>query len=176
MEVVPDNDVSFLANILNQTMVHPLHWHHVNTCCHVICPYHAYVTIRRTLASICKQGVSTTFGAENKQEAAEFYSQHLPMHSCDVIWEIKSKSTFPMSFSLTIAEMNLVGDYRMLRVPSIAYLFLNESSDWVLTTSSSELFQRLSTLWWKVFFDVTSIRIGISGALVYTILSHVPLN
>ena len=37
------------------------------------------------------------------------------MHSCDVIWKIKPKSTFPVSFSLVSAEMNLVGNYRTLR-------------------------------------------------------------
>ena len=55
------------------------------------------------------------FSAENKQEAAEFYSQHLPMHSRGVIWRINSKSNFPVSFSLISAEMNLVGNYRTLR-------------------------------------------------------------
>ena len=55
------------------------------------------------------------FLAENKQEAAEFYSQHLPVHSRGVIWKIKSKSNFPVSFSLIGAEMNLVGNYRTLR-------------------------------------------------------------
>ena len=51
------------------------------------------------------------FSAENKQEAAEFHSQHLPMHSRDVIWKIKWKSTFPVSLSLVNAEINLVGNY-----------------------------------------------------------------
>ena len=55
------------------------------------------------------------FSAENKQESAEFYSQHLPMHSRDVIWKIKPNSTIPVSFSLVSAEMNLVGNYRTLR-------------------------------------------------------------
>ena len=31
VEVVPDNNVSFSANTLNQTMDHPLHWRHVST-------------------------------------------------------------------------------------------------------------------------------------------------
>ena len=37
------------------------------------------------------------------------------MHSRDVIWKIKPKSTFPVSFSLVSAEMNLLGNYRTLR-------------------------------------------------------------
>ena len=36
------------------------------------------------------------------------------MHFRDVIWKIKSKSNFPVSFSLINAEMNLVGNYRTL--------------------------------------------------------------
>ena len=36
--VVPDNNVSFSANILNQTMDRPLHWRHVNTCCVIWAP------------------------------------------------------------------------------------------------------------------------------------------
>ena len=100
----------------------PLHWRHVSTCYRVICAFCAYVTIRRTLGDtrctprhfVNKVSVRQ-FSAENKQESAEFYSQHLPMHSCDVIWKIKPKSTFPVSFSLVSAEMNLVGNYRTLR-------------------------------------------------------------
>ena len=100
----------------------PLHWRHVSTCYRVICAYCAYVTIRRTLGDtrctprhfVNKVSVRQ-FSAENKQESAEFYSQHLPMHSRDVIWKIKPKSTFPVSFSLVSAEMNLVGNYRTLR-------------------------------------------------------------
>ena len=99
-----------------------LHWRHISTCYRVICAYRAYVTIRRTLGDtrctprhfVNKVSVRQ-FSAENKQESAEFYSQHLPMHSRDVIWKIKSKSTFPVSFSLVSAEMNLVGNYRTLR-------------------------------------------------------------
>ena len=37
------------------------------------------------------------------------------MHFRGVIWKIKSKSNFPVSLSLISAEMNLVGNYRMLR-------------------------------------------------------------
>ena len=100
----------------------PLHWRHVSTCYRVICACCAYVTIRRTLGDtrctprhfVNKVSVRQ-FSAENKQESAEFYSQHLPMHSRDVIWKIKPKSTFPVSFSLVSAEMNLVGYYRTLR-------------------------------------------------------------
>ena len=57
------------------------------------------------------------FSAENKQEAAEYDSQHLPMHFRGIIWKIKSKSNFPVSFScgLINADMNLVGNYRTLR-------------------------------------------------------------
>ena len=100
----------------------PLHWRHASTCYRVICAYCAYVTIRRTLGDtrctprhfVNKVSVRQ-FSAENKQESAEFYSQHLPMHSRDVIWKIKPKSTFPVSFSLVSAEMNLVCNYRTLR-------------------------------------------------------------
>ena len=100
----------------------PLHWRHVSTCHRVICAYCAYVTIRRTLGDtrctprhfVNKVSVRQ-FSAENKQESAEFYSQHLPMHSRDVIWKFKPKSTFPVSFSLVSAEINLVGNYRTLR-------------------------------------------------------------
>ena len=100
----------------------PLHWRHVSTCYRVICAYCAYVIIRRTLGDtrctprhfVNKVSVRQ-FSAENKQKSAEFYSQHLPMHSRDVIWEIKSKSIFPVSFSVVSAEMNLVGNYRTLR-------------------------------------------------------------
>ena len=100
----------------------PLHWRHVSTCYRVICAYCAYVTIRRTLGDtrctprhfVNKVSVRH-FSAENKQESAEFYSQHLPMDSRDVIWKIKPKSTFPVSFSVVSAEMNLVGNYRTLR-------------------------------------------------------------
>ena len=49
--------------------------------------------------------------ADDKQEAAEFYFQHLPMHSHDVVWKIKSKSTFAVIFGLANVEMNLVGNY-----------------------------------------------------------------
>ena len=100
----------------------PLHWRHVSTCYRVICAYCAYVTIRRTLGDtrctprhfVNKVSVRQ-FSAENKQQSAEFYSQHFLMHSRDVIWKIKPKSTFPVSFSLVSAEMNLVGNYRTLR-------------------------------------------------------------
>ena len=122
VEVVPDNNVSFLANILNQTMDCPLRWRHVSTCCRVSSAYCAYVTIRVTLGDTCFASrhfvnkVSVPhLSAENKQESAEFYSQHLLMHSRDVIWKIKSKFTFPVSFSLVNADMNLVGNYRTLR-------------------------------------------------------------
>ena len=53
--------------------------------------------------------------AENKQEVAEFHSQHLPMHFRGIIWKIKSKSNFPVSFNMISAEMNLVGNHRTLR-------------------------------------------------------------
>ena len=99
-----------------------LHWRHVSTCYRVICAYCAYVTIRCKLGDtrctprhfVNKVSVRQ-FSAENKQESAEFYSQHLPMHSRDVIWKIKPKFNFPVSFSLVSAEMNLVGNYRTLR-------------------------------------------------------------
>ena len=122
VEVVPDNNVSFSTKHTDQTMDCPLHWRHVSTCYRVICAYCAYVTIRCTLGDtrctprhfVNKVSVRQ-FSAENKQESAEFYSKHLPMHSRDVIWKIKPKSTFPVSFSLVSAEMNLVGNYRTLR-------------------------------------------------------------
>ena len=108
--------MSFSANILTKQ------WIVLCTCYRVICAYCAYVTIRRTLGDkrctprhfVNKVSVRQ-FSAENKQESAEFYSQHLPMHSRDVIWKIKPKSTLPVSFSLVSAEMNLVGNYRTLR-------------------------------------------------------------
>ena len=103
-------------------MDYHMHWRHVVTCCRVMCAYYAYVTIRRALGVACfgsRHFVNTVsgqhFSAENKQEAAEFDSQHLPMHFRGVIWKIKSKSNFPVSFSLINAEMNLVGNYRTLR-------------------------------------------------------------
>ena len=37
------------------------------------------------------------------------------MHFRGVIWKIKSKSNFPVSFNLISTEMNLVGNYRTLR-------------------------------------------------------------
>ena len=91
-------------------------------CCRVMCAYYAYVTIRCALCVACFGSchfVNTVsgqhFSAENKQEAAEFHSQHLPMHFCGVIWKIKSKSNFLVSFSMISAEMNVVGYYRTLR-------------------------------------------------------------
>ena len=100
----------------------PLHWRHVSTCYRVICTYCAYVTICRTLGDtrctprhFVNKASVRQFSAENKQESAEFYSQHLPMHSRDVIWKIKPTSTLPVSFSLVRAEMNIVGNYRTLR-------------------------------------------------------------
>ena len=103
-------------------MDYHMRWRHVVTCCRVMCAYYAYVTIRRALGVACfgsRHFVNTVsgqhFSAENKQAAAEFDSQHLPMHFRGVIWKIKSKSNFPVSFSLINAEMNLVGNYRTLR-------------------------------------------------------------
>ena len=103
-------------------MDYHMRWRHVVTCCRVMCAYYAYVTIRRALGVACfgsRHFVNTVsgqhFSAENKKEAAEFDSQHLPMHFRGVIWKIKSKSNFPVSFSLINAEMNLVGNYRTLR-------------------------------------------------------------
>ena len=37
------------------------------------------------------------------------------MHFRGVIWKIKPKSNFPVSFNLISAEMNLVANYRTLR-------------------------------------------------------------
>ena len=122
VEVVPDNDVSLSAKIQKKTINYQLCWRHVNTWYRVMWAYYAYVTIRRTLGGMCfgpryfVNNVSGQhFAAENKQEAAEFYSQHLPAHSRGVIGKTESKSNFPVSFSLISAEMNLVGSYRMLR-------------------------------------------------------------
>ena len=124
-------------------MDYHMRWRHVVTCCRVMCAYYAYVTIRRALGVACfgsRHFVNTVsgqhFSAENKQEAAEFDSQHLPMHFRGVIWKIKSKSNFPVSFSLINAEMNLVGNYRTLRglrtvnpegLPSTRLILDNES-------------------------------------------------
>ena len=103
-------------------MDYHMRWRHVATCCRVMCAYYAYVTIRRALGVACfgsRHFVNMVsgqhFSAENKQEAAEFDYQHLPMHFRGVIWKIKSKSNSPVSFSLINAEMNLVGNYRTLR-------------------------------------------------------------
>ena len=119
---MPDNNVPLSAKIANKTMDYHMRWRHVVTCCRAMCAYYAYVTIRRVLGVACfgsHHFVNTVsgqhFSAENKQEAAEFDSQHLPMHFRGVIWKIKSKSNFLASFNLISAEMNLVGNYRMLR-------------------------------------------------------------
>ena len=103
-------------------MNYSLRWRHIHTCCHVTCAYYAYVAIRRTLGGTCFESCHFVnkvsgqhFSTENKQEAAECYSQHLPVHSGSVIWKIKSKSNFPVSFSLISAEMNLLGNYPTLR-------------------------------------------------------------
>ena len=81
---VADKNVSLSAKILKRTMNYRLRWLHVNTCCRVMCAYHTYVTIRRTLGVTCfgsRHFVNKVsrqhFSAENKQEAAECYSQHL---------------------------------------------------------------------------------------------------
>ena len=114
--------MSLSAKIANKTMDYHMRWRHVVTCCRVMCAYYVYVTIRCALGVACfgsRHFVNTVsgqhFSAENKQEAAEFDSQHLRMHFRGVIWKIKSKSNFPVSFSLINAEMNLVGYYRTLR-------------------------------------------------------------
>ena len=87
----------------------------------VMCTYYAYVTIRRTLGGTCfefhlflNKVLGQRFSTENKQEAAELYSQHLPMHSPGIIWKIKSKSNFPVSFSLISTEVNLVGTHEKI--------------------------------------------------------------
>ena len=122
VEVVPDNNVSLSVKTLKKTMNCHLRWRHVNTCCRVMCAYYAYVTIYCTLGGTCFESrhfvnkvSGQHFSAENKQEAAECYSQHLQVHYRGVIWKIKSKSNFLASFSLISAEMNLVGNYRTLR-------------------------------------------------------------
>ena len=114
--------MSLSAKIANKTMDYHMRWRHVVTCCRVMCACYAYITIRRALGVACFGSchfVNTVsgqhFSAENKQAAAEFYSQHLPMHFRGVIWKMKSKSNFPVSFNLISAEMNLVANYRTLR-------------------------------------------------------------
>ena len=87
-------------------MEYPLPWRHVSTCYRVICAYCAYVTIGRTLGDtrctprhfVNKVSVRQ-FSAENKQESAEFYSQHLPIHSRDVIYE-RSNQNLPSRWVL----------------------------------------------------------------------------
>ena len=37
----------------NKTMDYHMRWHHVNTCCRLVCAYHAYVTIRGRLGVTC---------------------------------------------------------------------------------------------------------------------------
>ena len=122
VEVVPDSNMSLSAKILKKTMNYHLRCRHGNTCCRFMCAYYAYVTICHTLGGTCFEShhfvnkvSGQHFSAENKQEAAEFYTQHLPVHSCGVIWKIISKSNFPVSFNLIIAEMNPIGNYRTLR-------------------------------------------------------------
>ena len=61
----------------------------------------------------CKQGLSATvFGRKQTRISRILFSTFV-----DALpwWKIKSKSTFPVSFSLVSAEMNLVGNYRTLR-------------------------------------------------------------
>ena len=84
----------------------PLHWRHVSTCYRVICAYCANVTMRRTLGDtrctprhLVNKVSVRQFSAENKQESAEFYSQHLPMHSHDVIYE-RSNQNLPSRWVL----------------------------------------------------------------------------
>ena len=119
---MPDKNVSLLAKIINKTMDYHIRWRHVKTCCRLMCAYHAYVTIRRKLGVTCfgsrhfvNKVSEQHFSAENKQEVTAFYSKHLPLHFRGVIWKLKSKSNFPVSFNLISAEMNLVGNYRTLR-------------------------------------------------------------
>ena len=146
-------------------MDYHMRWHHVVTCCCVMCAncaYYAYVTIHCALGVACfgsRHFVNTVsgqhFSAENKQEAAEFYSQHLPMHFRGVIWKIKSKTNFPVSLSLISAEMNLVGNYRTLRglqtinpegLPSIMLPHGISTCDGVFKTTNMSTFStKLST-------------------------------
>ena len=122
VEVVPDNNVSLSAKTLKKTVNYRFRWRHVSTCCRVMCVYYAYVRIRRTLGGTCFESrhfVNKVPGqhssAENKQEAAEFYFQHLPVDYRGVIWKITFKCNLPVSFSLINTEMSLVGNYRTLR-------------------------------------------------------------
>ena len=123
VDVVPDNNVLLSTKILKKTMNYRLCWHHVNTCCCVMCAYYAYVTIHRTLDGTCfeyrhfvnKVSGQTLFSRNQTRSSRMSFPTFLPVHSRGVIWKIKSKSNFPVSFSLISAEMNLVGNYQMLR-------------------------------------------------------------
>ena len=125
VEVVPDSNVSLSANTLKKTMNYRLRWRQVNTCCRVMCAYcdlclrHNRPYARWHVFWSChfvNKVSGQHFSAENKQEAAEFYFQHLQVHSRGVVWKIKSESNFPVSFSLISAKINLVGNYWTLRV------------------------------------------------------------
>ena len=64
----------------------------------------------------CKQGLRATLFSRNQTKSSRMsFPTFLPVHPRGVIWKIKSKSNFPVSFSLISAEMNLVGNYQTLR-------------------------------------------------------------
>ena len=97
-------------------------WRHINMYCRLMCTYYAYVTIHRRLGVTCFGSLHFVnkvsgqhFSAVDKQEVVEFHYQHLPMHFRGVMWKIKSKSNFPVSFNLISADINLVGNYWTLR-------------------------------------------------------------
>ena len=87
----------------------------------------------------CKQGLSATVFGRKQTRISRIYSQHFPMHSRDVIWKIKPKSTFPVSFSLVSAEMNLLGNYRTLRgLRTVIRAFDNQITRKILTLASQK--------------------------------------
>ena len=148
----------------------PVHmrWRHVVTCCRVMCAYYAYVTIRRALGVACfgsRHFVNTVsgqhFSAENKQEAAEFDSQYFPMHFRGVIWKIKSKSNFPVSFSLINAEMNLVGNYNWrqpLRVDGPKASQRSIITHKIHFCTDQAKTHREGRFWFDLSYDVTGVH------------------
>ena len=129
VEVVPDNNLSLSANILNPTMDRLLHWCHVNMCCLVMCAYCAYITICCTLGNICfgsrhfvNKVSAQHFSTENKEEAARILSSRFA-DELVTSYERSNQSLtlgiylpkFRVNFSLADAEMNLAGNYRTLR-------------------------------------------------------------
>ena len=64
----------------------------------------------------CKQSLrATLFSRKQTRSSRMLFSIFAGALYCGVIWKIKSKSNFPVSFNLISAEMNLIGNYRKLR-------------------------------------------------------------